>query len=308
MKRFWDKVNKSDEPDGCWLWQGSQTDGRGTFWFNKKNNHIKRFAFELTNGPIVDDVFIRSYCGNSLCVNPEHHYLRNKGDAEERFWEKVEKSEDGCWKWLGVKDWNGKGVFWLKNRMMYAHRIVWEKYYGLIPEGRDVLLSCSTTGCVNPEHLYLKSIDLEEKFWSKVNKNTETGCWEWIGSLNMHGYGQFQANRIPIGSHRFSWELKHGSIPNGLWVLHRCDNRKCVNPDHLFLGSNKENQIDSIKKGRRPEVRLTIDKAREIRKLYKLGKLNKQQLADSFGISYSHTAQIIKNGKWNEKDYSIEYY
>lgn len=97
MKRFWDKVDKSDEADGCWEWTGSQTDGRGSFWFNSKNNNVKRFAWELINGTIPKKTFVLCCCRNSLCVNPAHHYLRKVGDTEERFWEKIEKVNNGCW-------------------------------------------------------------------------------------------------------------------------------------------------------------------------------------------------------------------
>lgn len=96
----------------------------------------------------------------------------------------------------------------------------------------------------------------KQRFWSKVDRNGPahpelgTRCWVWTASTAA-GYGNFCVRRpLNVGSHRFSWELSNGPIPEGLWVLHRCDNRRCVNPAHLFLGTAKDNVRDMIAKGR----------------------------------------------------------
>lgn len=90
-----------------------------------------------------------------------------------------------------------------------------------------------------------------EKAWEC---RTPSGCWEWLDSVNIvTGYGQFMKSTSPVKlvtAHRMSWELYRGGIPDGLLVLHKCDNRKCFNPDHLFLGTYKDNAMDKIKKGR----------------------------------------------------------
>jgi|688.fasta_scaffold1124452_1 hypothetical protein len=98
-------------------------------------------------------------------------------------------------------------------------------------------------------------MDLTEKqiinFWDKVLK-TET-CWEWQGSLNIKGYGKFHArnkNNKIYATHRLSWILNNGEIIDNLHVLHKCDNRKCCNPDHLFLGTHRDNMDDMVNKGR----------------------------------------------------------
>jgi len=99
-----------------------------------------------------------------------------------------------------------------------------------------------------------KMTPISERFWAKVNKDAPNGCWEWHSSLTGGGYGAFFVHhpdkREIVRAHRFSWELANGSIPNGLWVLHKCDNRICVNPDHLFLGNRSDNMIDCARKGR----------------------------------------------------------
>jgi hypothetical protein len=93
-----------------------------------------------------------------------------------------------------------------------------------------------------------KQAPLAERFWAKVQK-TE-GCWNWTAGGNGVGYGIIWSGVKRECAHRVSWELAHGPIPEGKWVLHRCDNPGCVNPEHLFLGDNTANVRDMHSKGR----------------------------------------------------------
>lgn len=97
----------------------------------------------------------------------------------------------------------------------------------------------------------------EERFWAKVDRSNPDGCWTWTAAVfkDRLGYDKFQAgsNRATeraVYAHRFSWELHFGPITNGLHVLHKCDNPPCVRPDHLFLGTPKDNVDDMVRKGR----------------------------------------------------------
>lgn len=88
------------------------------------------------------------------------------------------------------------------------------------------------------------------RFWEKVNKTS--GCWLWTACTGSAGYGQFHIStaRGRAPAHRVSWEIAHGAIPPGLWVLHRCDTPPCVNPEHLSLGTAAHNRDAMVRKGR----------------------------------------------------------
>jgi len=142
-------------------------------------------------------------------------------------------------------------------------------------------------------------------FWNKVNKDGSIPahmphlgkCWEWIASTYPSGYGQF----IGQSSHRFSWELHNGKIPDGLWVLHKCDNRKCVNPKHLFLGTRQDNADDMVHKNRstsnekHSQVKITNTQVLEIRERYAKGDIAMRKLAKEYNIGKSQIDRIVHN-------------
>lgn len=154
----------------------------------------------------------------------------------------------------------------------------------------------------------VSSKTLAERFWYRVDKRSSDECWLWIGGHNGR-YGIL--SRGPRGAgmvyaHRCSYELAKGSIPDGLLVLHKCDTPKCVNPGHLFLGTQIKNMADMVSKGRQSKIartpgeknrhaKLTDDNVRAIRILISHG-MRTSQLAECFELS-RHAITKIKTGR-----------
>lgn len=137
------------------------------------------------------------------------------------------------------------------------------------------------------------------RFCSKVDKRAVKECWEWTGSLGTKGYGRIAGG----AAHRMAWEFEYGPIPNGLIVCHACDNTRCVNPNHLMLGSHLANLTDRDRKNRQSKgeasgtAKLTENDVTEIRHLRTTGVL-RQDLADRFGVSLSTIKKIISAKTW----------
>lgn len=171
------------------------------------------------------------------------------------------------------------------------------------------------------------------RFWSRVTKSEESGCWEWTMAKAPTGYGILTLARVKRYAHRTAYELANGPIPDGLFVCHHCDNPPCINPAHLFLGSQKDNMQDASRKGRsrggvafgdangarrHPErlargethnsrtkpwtvlrgeghgrAKLTDQEVRDIRNRFSTGGYTQQELARTFNISPSQMGNII---------------
>ena len=142
-----------------------------------------------------------------------------------------------------------------------------------------------------------------ESFWERVR--VAEGCWEWQGNKTELGYGlvSVRGERRMEKAHRVSWTLNRGPIPEGLWVLHRCDNPSCVKPSHLFLGTPADNTNDMLTKGREAKgtksgtAKLREDSVRAIRAAAASGMRN-GEIAKLFGVSPGTTCMIIKRQRW----------
>lgn len=141
-------------------------------------------------------------------------------------------------------------------------------------------------------------------FFDKIFYSID-GCWYWTGAIYKNGYGQIGFNRKHQTVHRLSYELHKGKIPKHLCVLHSCDNRLCVNPDHLSLGTHKENTKDMIKKGRKPlflgenasASKLRNEDVLNIRASY-IGGESMISLAKKYGVRYQSIGAIIYRRTW----------
>ena len=149
---------------------------------------------------------------------------------------------------------------------------------------------------------------LSDRFWRFVEKTD--GCWLWQGGNDGgDGYGRIRRGSKSIGSHRASWIIHFGEIPDGFEICHKCDNPPCVRPDHLFLGSASDNQSDSWAKGRRKPPnnqgslhgmsKLTEEQVKDIRNSYIPRQIGcRQAIARRLGISVGTVNAIIWRQRW----------
>lgn len=150
---------------------------------------------------------------------------------------------------------------------------------------------------------------LEERFWAKVDRGD--GCWTWTAARNNHDYGVLGiGDKKLVYAHRYSYELSNGPIPEGMFVCHSCDNPPCVNPTHLFLGTQTDNMQDSALKQRAarltgedgPAAKLTWEQAREIRQVYAVEDISFNRLAQRYGVNHKTVAGVIRGMTWRESD------
>jgi hypothetical protein len=142
-----------------------------------------------------------------------------------------------------------------------------------------------------------------ERLWLRVEKTGD--CWLWSGCLDTSGYGNIRVRGKVLRCHRVAWELTHGTVPPGLHVLHRCDVRRCLNPAHLFLGTNADNVADKKAKGRvgakrgeeQPSAKLTENDVRSIRWLVETGT-SQRAVAGAFEVSKSQVSRIVHGERW----------
>ena len=152
-----------------------------------------------------------------------------------------------------------------------------------------------------------------DRFWTFVDKDAPNGCWLWTGCKCPNGYGGFSLRNKMVKVHRISWFIHNGDIPDiedsdyrGTCVLHKCDNPACVNPDHLFLGTHKDNMRDMLDKCRankekgedRHSAKLTESQVLFMRAWHSYGDTTYKEIADFYGINQSTASRVINRLAW----------
>jgi hypothetical protein len=156
---------------------------------------------------------------------------------------------------------------------------------------------------------------LERRFWAKVQVGASDECWEWTANRMPSGYGHFRIGDRQRRAHRVAWELDNGAIPDGLCVLHHCDNPGCVNTRHLYVGDQKQNAHDRDSRGRRRapagelngNAKLTPQQIGEIRERASHGfrRGERATLAKHYGVTGMTIYHIAKGKTWKGSEVGL---
>tara|TARA_R110002012_G_scaffold29220_4_gene90551 strand:- start:1272 stop:1832 length:561 start_codon:yes stop_codon:yes gene_type:complete len=147
----------------------------------------------------------------------------------------------------------------------------------------------------------IHGMTLKDRILDTISIDDDTGCWNWAGSVSCHGRGRLKVKRKTTIASRASYEAFKGEIPKGFYVCHHCDNPLCVNPDHLFAGSAKDNIIDACKKGRHPKhekhnkAKLNAKKVEDIRKREMAAK----DYAKKYNVHSTTIYNVWANKTWD---------
>lgn len=297
IEKFWSLVEKTDY---CWNWLGRTSNGSYPLFKVKTKTYTARQTSLTIAGKSEGKDSQPYLCKNVLCVNPDH--LSYTPSTEERFWSFVNKT-DTCWLWTGHIAKKGYPKFclsWKPYVIATAHHYSYELQNGPVKSYERIRHTCGNGACVNPAHLHIPTT--EELFWEKVQKLDEAngGCWIWTAAHDKNGYGLFSPSKT-IGQMRathYSWQLYIGrAVPNCLMICHYCDHPACVNPHHLWLGTNADNMQDMAKKGRasqgedHPKNKLTVEDVIFIRN----SPLGLSELGRQLGVS-PNTILCIRRG------------
>lgn len=136
-----------------------------------------------------------------------------------------------------------------------------------------------------------------ERFEDKYQPEPNSGCFIWLAAISASGYGRIFFEGKNERANRVSWKLHRGE-PGELYVLHRCDNPLCVNPDHLFLGTHEDNCLDKSRKGRVPNAKLDPQKVRDIRRMRREGR-SLLQIASRFSVNQRTILSVVNRENWN---------
>ncbi len=155
IARFWDQVDRSAGPDGCWPWAGNVVQGVGSIRVGDKTWRTNRLAWTIAHGDLAPRQPVKATCGNNLCCNPAH-LVSFASDDPARFWSLIDRSggAESCWPWMGGLNEDGYGLVYVNGKTMTAHRHAWRLTNG-DPGDLCVCHSCDNPPCCNPAHHWL---------------------------------------------------------------------------------------------------------------------------------------------------------
>lgn len=228
------------------------------------------------------------------------------------FWEKVDiRSDNECWEWLAAKNRKtGIGMFYNMGSPMPAHKYSYILAFGETDEHR-LYHTCKNNGCVNPNHIMTHEEYVKATFWDNVDVRGRNECWHWLkGASGEYGVSCYKGKTWRAS--RLSYLFEYGEFDLSLHVCHKCDNPICVNPSHLFLGTNADNVRDRDSKNRqwRPSGELsenaTLTNDNVLFICREKDSYTVKELADMFDVSTVNIYNILNGKSWGSVT-GIEY-
>ena len=287
LHTFWDKVQKGEKDDDCWKWNGVISDGSGFCTLAGKQKRANRISYILEYGHIPENMLVVNNCNTIGCVNPKHLKTTNASensskymkDKLERYYNKSHKIkshilpslyntslanmkvdfcamlkfrrsftklDNSCWQLNNSKSNKNYSKFYYKYNNVSYIGFAYLMYKKINIDNVRTYNVCDNIRCINPEHNLILEDAAKYRFNKSYIKNDITLCWNWNGQYNKE-YGIFFAFGKKMPAHRASYLFYKGNIELGLVVRHICNNKKCVNPEHLELGTHSDNAQDVIK-------------------------------------------------------------
>lgn len=216
-------------------------------------------------------------------------------------------NEKDCWNWTMRTNSSNRPIYSIvrdnRTYTLSVQRISLENFLGHPVESRYIDSVCGNPICCNPKHLGER--DLHHRLFGNTHLDDDTGCWEWLGAISgKNGYGVITINGKAKSAHRVSYEISVGKIEKGLMVLHKCNNRICINPEHLYLGTHNDNMRDmahtqAVKGENNAMARLSESDVKEIKKLIKERTMFYRDIAEKYGVKRQTIKDIALGRTWS---------
>lgn len=233
-------------------------------------------------------------------------------DVVRRFWAKVDvRGPDDCWPWLASVTPSGYGQISINRRPQAAHRVAWQITYDRMLGDQKVEHSCENRICCNPNHVEFFKRSAHETGLTFLEKLfgshfvTHRGCWIWMGSVrNRDGYGSIPLIDRQHFVHRVMWEVSNALEAENLTICHDCDDPRCVNPAHLYAGTDQTNADDRARRNRQAKgsgngrSKLSESDIPTIRMLSAERGLSNREISDRYGIDPAAIRSIVIGKTW----------